>query len=173
MRPTIADLACCGVKGAVSVWSAAGYIVAGMKPQTDSDEDARAALDRIVDGQMCAEHDGDLEAILAPMADSIVHDVVGSAEGPIRGREAVRHRYQDFLTATIHERDVPIRRLYGRDFVFDEHAWHGRLTGRAFDMDGHGRWISYRVLWLLELREGRIVRQTVWNDLSAIRRQLE
>jgi hypothetical protein len=27
--------------------------------------------------------------------------------------------------------------------------------------------------WLIEIRDGRIVRQTVWNDLSAIRRQLE
>ncbi len=129
-------------------------------------------LDRIVDAQLCAEHDGDLEAILAPMADDIVHDVVGSADGPIQGFEAVRRRYQEWSAATVHERDVPIRRLYGRDFVLEEHAWHGRLTGRAFDIDGHGRWISYRVLWLLEVRDGRIVRQTVWNDMSAIRRQL-
>ena len=129
-------------------------------------------LDRIVDAQLCAEHDGDLEAILAAMADSIVLDIVGSTDGLIQGLEAVRRRYQELLTATVHERDVPIRRLYGRDFVLDEHAWHGRLTGRAFEIDGHGRWISYRVLWLIEVRDGRIVRQTVWNDLSAIRRQL-
>ena len=45
---------------------------------------------------------------------------------------------------------MPLRRLYGTDFVFDEHVWSGRLTGRAFDLDGHGRWISHRVLWLLE-----------------------
>ena len=157
---------------AISVWSAVGYIVVPMKPQTDSGEDA-LAFDRIVDGQLRAEHDGDLEAILAPMADLIVHDVVGSADGPIRGLAAVRRRYQEFLTATVHERDVPIRRLYGSDFVFDEHAWHGRLTGHAFDIDGHGRWISYRVAWLIDVRDGRIVRQTVWNDLAAIRRQLE
>jgi predicted ester cyclase len=144
-----------------------------MQSPQQPDEDVRAYLDRIVDGQLCAEHDGDIEAILAPMADSIVHDVVGSADGPIRGIEAVRRRYQEFLTATVHERDVPIRRLYGKDFVFDEHAWHGRLTGRAFEIDGHGRWISYRALWLLEVRDGRIVRQTVWNDMSAIRRQLQ
>jgi hypothetical protein len=144
-----------------------------MKPQADHDEDARAMFDRIIDDQLCAEHDGDLEAILAPMADSIVHDVVGSADGPIRGLAAVRRRYQEFLTAVVHERDVPIRRLYGRDFALDEHAWHGRLTGHAFEIDGHGRWISYRVLSLFEIRDGRIVRQTVWNDLAAIRRQLE
>jgi len=31
---------------------------------------------------------------------------------------------------------------------------------------------STAAAWLLEVRDGRIVRQTVWNDLAAIRRQL-
>jgi hypothetical protein len=141
-------------------------------PHLDPGHDGRAALDRLVDGQLRAEHDGDIEAILAPMADAIVHDVVGSTSNPIQGLAAVRQRYHDLLAASVHERDVPVRRLYGAGFVLDEHVWSGRLTGRAFDMDGHGRWISHRVLWLLEVRAGRIVRETVWNDLEAIRRQL-
>jgi uncharacterized protein len=147
-------------------------MVRDVKPQADPDEDGRASLDRIVDAHLRAEHDGDLAAILASMADTVVHDVVGSPEGPIEGPEALRQRYRDLLAATVHESDTPLRRLYGRGFVIDEHLWHGRVTGRAFDIDGHGRRMSHRVLWLLEVREGRIVRQTVWNDLSAIRRQL-
>ena len=138
----------------------------------DPDEGERAQLDRLVDAQLRAEHDADIEAIVAPMADSIVHDVVGSSDNPIRGREAVRRRYRDVLAATVHERDLPLRRLYGKDFVLDEHVWCGRLTGRAFDIDGRGRWLSHRVLWLLEVQDGQIVRQTVWNDLPAIRKQL-
>jgi hypothetical protein len=143
-----------------------------MKPYHDPDETTRADFDRLVETQLRAEHDGDIEAILAPMADAIVHDVVGSPDDPIHGLEAVRHRYHDVLAATVHERDVPLRRLYGADFVLDEHVWHGRLTGRAFDNDGHGRWLSHRVLWLLEVRDGQIIRKTVWNDLPAIQRQL-
>ena len=143
-----------------------------MTPQQDLDEDRQAYLDRLVDGQLRAEHDGDVEAILASMAATVVHDLVGSADNPIHGLEAVRRRYQDLLAATVHERDVPLRRLYGQDHVLDEHVWSGRLTGRAFEIDGHGRWLSYRVLWLLEVRNGRIVRETVWHDLAAIRRQL-
>ena len=141
-------------------------------PQLDPDANARAELDRLVDGQLRAEHDGDIEGILAPMTDSVIHEIVGLADDPIQGLEAVRWRYRDLLAASVHERDVPIRRWYGRDFVLDEHVWSGRLTGRAFDIDGHGRWLSHRVLWLLEVRDGRIVRETVWNDLTAIRRQL-
>lgn len=143
-----------------------------MTPRKDPADDGRAHLDRLVDGQLRAEHDGDIEAILAPMADVIVHHVVGTTDDPIHGLEAVRRRYHDLLAATVHERDVPLRRLYGRDFVLDEHVWSGRLTGRAFEIDGHGRWLSHRVLWLLEVRDGWIIRQTIWNDLSAIRRQL-
>ena len=132
----------------------------------------RAALDRLVDGRLRAEHDGDLEAIVAPMSDAIVHEVVGSPAGPIHGLADVRRRYADMLAATVHEQDGPIRRLYGSDFVLDEHMWSGRLTGRAFEIDGHGRWLSYRVLRLFEVEDGHIVRETVWNDLASIQRQL-
>ena len=140
--------------------------------QQDLDAAERADLDRLVDGQLRAEHDGDIEGILAPMTNGILHEVVGLADDPIEGLNAVRQRYREILAASVHERDVPIRRRYGRGFVLDEHVWSGRLTGRAFGIDGHGRWLSHRVLWLLEVRDGRIVRETVWNDLSAIRKQL-
>lgn len=143
-----------------------------MNPQPHQDDDTRAGLDRVVDGQLRARHDGDIEAILASMSDTVVLDVVGSQESPSQGLEAVRRRYRDLLAATIHERDVPVRRLYGRGFVLDEHAWQGRVTGRAFDIEGHGRWMSHRELCLFEVRDGRIVRETIWNDLAAIRRQL-
>ncbi len=132
----------------------------------------RAELDRLIDTQLRAEHDGDIEAILAPMAETVVHDLVGSLDNPVQGLPAVRRRFHDALAATVHERDVPVRRLYGADFVLDEHVWSGRLIGRAFDLEGHGRWISHRSIWLLEIRAGRIVRETVWNDIEAIRRQL-
>ena len=140
----------------------------------DSLQDAdHAELDRLVEGQLRAEHDGDVEAIVGSMAKAVVHDLVGSIDNPVHGLAAVRRRYHDVLSATVHERDVPVRRLYGPDFVLDEHIWSGRLIGRAFDLDGHGRRISHRAVWLLEVRDGRIVRETVWNDIESIRRQLD
>jgi hypothetical protein len=132
----------------------------------------RAGLDRLVDGQLRAEHDGDLDGILAPMTEAIVHEVVGLDGGPVCGHDAVRRRYRELLAATVHEVDLPIRRRYGPGFVLDEHEWTGRITGRAFGIDGHGRRLSHRVLWLIETRGGRIVSETVWNDLAGIRRQL-
>ena len=140
-----------------------------MDPFQDTD---RSALDRLVDSQLRAEHDGDVEAIVGSMAPGVVHDLVGSIDNPVHGISAVRSRYHDVLAATVHERDVPVRRLYGPDFILDEHIWSGRLIGRAFDLDGHGRQISHRAVWLLEVRDGQIVRETVWNDIESIRRQL-
>ncbi len=73
-----------------------------VKPQQDTPEDDRLVLDRLVNAQLRAEHDGDIEAILAPMAEAIVHDEVGLANNPIHGLEAVRRRYDDLLPATVH-----------------------------------------------------------------------
>lgn len=144
-----------------------------MKSREDRVDGRRVDFDRLIEDQLRAEHDGDIDGILSHMADAIVHDEVGATHNPIQGLEAVRCWYRDQLAATVHERDVPRRRLYGIDFVLDEYVWQGRLTGRAFEIDGHGRRLSYRVLRLLEVSDGRIVRQTVWNDLAAIRRQLQ
>ena len=46
---------------------------------------------------MRAEHDGDIEGILAPMSAAISHEIVGLADAPIHGLEAVRQRYRDLL----------------------------------------------------------------------------
>jgi hypothetical protein len=156
---------------AVSVWSAVRSKVLDMDSLQPGD-DERRNLDRLVDAQLRAEHDADIEAILALMSDAVVHDVVGLADNPVRGLVAVRRRYQAFLGATVHLRDEPLARRYGAGFVIDEHVWSGRLTGRAFDIDGHGRQLDHRVLWLLEVADGRIVREVIWNDVQAIRRQL-
>ena len=135
-------------------------------------DDERRTLDRLVDAQLRAEHDADVDAILALMSDAVIHDVVGLAEGPVHGLAAVRRRYQASFAATVHLRDEPLGRRYGAGFVVDEHVWSGRLTGHAFGIDGRGRQLDHRVLWLLEVAGGRIVREVIWNDLSAIRRQL-
>lgn len=164
---------CCEMHGSpISVSSAPSPTLRLVRQDNRANAFSRADLDRLVDGQLRAEHDNDIEAILAPMADAIAHHVVGSNEQAAVGREAVRRRYQDLLAASVHERDEPIRRLYGTDFVLDEHVWSGHLTGRAFEIDGHGRRLRHRVLWLFEVRDGQIVTETVWNDLGEIRRQL-
>jgi hypothetical protein len=53
--------------------------VVHVKPQPERYEDGQADLDRLVDARLRAEHDGDIEAILAPLAQAIVHDGAGGS----------------------------------------------------------------------------------------------
>lgn len=65
------------------------------------------------------------------------------------------------------------RRLYGEDFIVDETLWHGRVVdGRPFLMPGMSGKVSFRLLHVFELREGRISSEQVWCDLAALQQQL-
>ena len=68
---------------------------------------------------------------------------------------------------------TPLRRLYGEDFVVDETLWQGRVVnGRPFLMEGKSGPVSFRLLHVFELRQGKIASEQVWCDLAALQRQL-
>jgi predicted ester cyclase len=56
--------------------------------------------------------------------------------------------------------------------VLDDVVRESRVTGRLFGFRGAGRRVRYRLWRLFELREGRVVRLTVWPDLDALAAQL-
>ena len=67
----------------------------------------------------------------------------------------------------------PLRRLYGQDFVVDESMWHGHVAnGRPFLMDGNSGKVSFRLLHVFEVQDGKITSEQVWCDLAALQRQL-
>jgi hypothetical protein len=68
---------------------------------------------------------------------------------------------------------TPIRRLYGENFLIDETLWHGHISdGRPFLCDGKSGDVSFRLLHVFEIRNGKISREQVWCDLAAIQQQL-
>jgi predicted ester cyclase len=68
---------------------------------------------------------------------------------------------------------TPLRRLYGDDFVVDECLWNGHISdGQPFHCDGKSGPVSFRLLHIFELRDGKIGRENVWCDLAAIQQQL-
>ena len=71
------------------------------------------------------------------------------------------HLLQEFAN-TMHERDVPLRRLYGDGFVVDEMIWEVRITGRVGSLVGNGRRVTQRILRIFELRDGRVAHQSVY-----------
>ena len=71
-----------------------------------------------------------------------------------------------------HEGGWPGRGV-GDDFVVDETVWHGHVAdGRQFLCEGRSGKVSFRLLHIFELRDGKISREHVWCDLAAIQRQL-
>ena len=57
--------------------------------------------------------------------------------------------------------------------MVDETVWHGRIAdGRQFLCDGKSGKVSFRLLHIFELRDGKIAREDVWCALAAIQRQL-
>ncbi|HSR25034.1 MAG TPA: nuclear transport factor 2 family protein [Candidatus Eisenbacteria bacterium] len=139
------------------------------RPQPRSD---RGHLDHVVEAWSRAEHDADDLEIQRLVADGVVLVVVGQDLADLRGRRAVIAWHRDQAANALHERDVPVRRVYGWASVLDDAVRHSRVTGSLFGFRGGGRRVSYRLRRLFELEEGRVSRLTVWPDLEALERQL-
>jgi len=132
----------------------------------------RTRLDLLVDAHLHALRDSDIETVMSCASEDVEYDLVGSAPSAIRGREAVRNHHLREFANTMHERNVPVRRLYGEGFVVDELTWEGRITGRVGPLVGHGRRVSHRILRIFEVRDGLVARQSIYTDFAAIARQL-
>lgn len=62
------------------------------------------------------------------------HQVVGSPDGPLRGKAAIRRFYEGLFPALKGERAEPVMRLYGDDFIVDESILIGKVVdGRPFN----------------------------------------
>jgi len=132
----------------------------------------RELLDRVVDAWARAEHDTDDGEIRRLLADDVVLVVVGLAQADLHGRKAVSVWQREQASNALHERDVPVQRVYGWASVLDDVVRESRVTGRLFGFAGGGRRVGYRLRRLFELREGRVTRLTVWPDLEALATQL-
>ena len=132
----------------------------------------RQGLDRAVDAWARAEHDADDAEIQHLLDRDVVLVVVGLDEADLHGRRAVAAWHREQAANALHERDLPVQRVYGWSSVLDDVVRESRVSGRLFGFAGHGRQVRYRLRRLFELHDGRVTRLTVWPDLEALRRQL-
>ena len=132
----------------------------------------RELLDTVVDSWTRAEHDADDAEIWRLLDDDVVLVVVGLAQADLRGRRAVGAWHREQVANALHERDLPVQRVYGWASVLDDVVRESRITGRLFGFAGGGRRVSYRLRRLFELIDGRVSRLTVWPDLVALAAQL-
>jgi ketosteroid isomerase-like protein len=130
-------------------------------------------MDQIINQHFMFEATDDVEGVVSSLAEQVEHEVVPSPMGAQTDRGGIREFYKMLFADLKGEGVTPLRRLYGKDFIVDETLWHGRIeNGRIFRCEGKSGKVSFRLLHVFELRDGKISREQVWCDLAAIQRQL-
>ena len=130
-------------------------------------------MDELINRHFGYEAADDVEGVLSSLADEVRHEVVPSPMGEQTDKQGIREFYRMLFADLKGEGVTPLRRLYGEDFVVDETLWQGRVVnGRPFLMEGKSGPVSFRLLHVFELRQGKIASEQVWCDLAALQRQL-
>jgi uncharacterized protein len=129
-------------------------------------------MDRLIADHFGYEAADDVEGVMSTVTDDIEHDVVGFPAGPQRGKEAVRAFYEQLFALLKQEGYEPLRRYYGPDSLVDEVLYTGVIDGRLVGLDGRQGRATWRLLHVLEFRDGKIARENIWQDVDAIRAQL-
>jgi len=133
----------------------------------------RQQMDELVNRHFMYEAQDDVEGVLGSLADTVTHEVVPSPMGPQTDKAGIRRFYEMLFRDLEGERITPVRRLYGDDFLVDETIWHGKvIDGRPFMMEGRSGPVSFRLLHVFELDDGKITNEAVWCDVASIQRQL-
>jgi uncharacterized protein len=133
----------------------------------------REQMDALVDEHFRFEATDDVDGVMSTLLDGAVHEVIPSPVGELVDAAEQRAYYELLFSSIKGERVEPLRRCYGDDFVVDETLWHGRIEdGRPFLCDGRSGSVSFRLLHVFDIRDGKIAREQVWCDLAAIQRQL-
>jgi ketosteroid isomerase-like protein len=133
----------------------------------------REKMDALINEHFGYEAADDVQGVLASLADDVRHEVVPSPMGAQTDKGRIADFYKMLFADVKGESVTPLRRLYGEDFVVDESMWHGHVeNGRPFLMDGKSGKVSFRLLHVFEVRDGKITSEQVWCDLAALQRQL-
>jgi ketosteroid isomerase-like protein len=130
--------------------------------------------DRLINEHFGYEATDDVDGVVASLAEEAEHHVVPSPVGVLHDKDQIRGYYEMLFNDVKGESVTPVRRLYGEGFVVDEAIWHGHVAdGRPFLLDGRSGNVSFRILHVFEIADGRITRENVWCDLAAIQQQLD
>ena len=132
-----------------------------------------AEMDELVNRHFGFEAADDVDGVMSTLVDDAEHEVIPSPVGTVDDPEGQRAYYELLFSSITGESVEPLRRYYGEDFLVDETLWHGTVEdGRPFLCDGKSGPVSFRLLHVFEIRDGKIAREQVWCDLAAIQRQL-
>jgi ketosteroid isomerase-like protein len=115
-----------------------------------------------------------VDGVVGTLSENAEHEVIPSPVGALTDKAKMRSYYEMLFSSIKGESVTPLRRLYGDDFLIDETLWHGYVEdGKPFLCDGKSGKVSFRLLHVFEIRDGKITREQAWCDLAAIQQQLE
>lgn len=133
----------------------------------------REQLDQIINEHFMYEATDDLDGVMASLSENVEHEVVPSPAGIQTDKTGIRAFYTLLFENVRGESVTPIKRYYGDDFVIDETLWNGYIKdGAPFLCDGRSGPVSFRLLHVFEVQDGKITREQAWCDLAAIQKQL-
>ena len=133
----------------------------------------RTRMDAIVDEHFGYEAADDVDGVLATLTPDAVHHIIGSPLGEVTGPDAIRSLYTELFAALTGEKVEPVARWYGEDFLVDEALWTGQVhDARLLGLPGRSGRVTFRLLHVFDLRDGRISHERVWCDLAAIAAQV-
>jgi hypothetical protein len=142
-------------------------------PDEEAMSMTREQMDRLVDEHFNYEATDDVDGVMSTMCGDAEHELIPSPVGTLTDPAKIRSFYEMLFTDLQGEGVTPLRRLYGEDFLIDETLWHGYIAdGRPFLCNGKSGNVSFRLLHIFEIRDGKIGREQVWCDLAAIQQQL-
>jgi steroid delta-isomerase-like uncharacterized protein len=113
----------------------------------------------------------DLDSALDLVAEDAVDDFV--ALGPVEGKAAIRHFFEDLLTA-FPDFAMVVERIVGDDATAVV-QWHadGDFTGGPFQgIAPTGRHVEIRGVDVMEISAGQVRRNTIYYDGAAFARQV-
>jgi len=133
----------------------------------------RQEMDQKMDEHFGFEARDDVEGVLGTLVPDAVHDIVGWPHGPSYEPKDVRKFYETLYADLAGEKVTCTQRLYGDNFLIDESVWKGKAVGRPYGLEGKGRPVEFRLLHVIEFQDdGKMSREQVWADLSALMQQL-
>ncbi len=131
-----------------------------------------AEMDHVVDEHFAYEAAHDLDGVMTTFTHDAELDIVGFPAGPCRGKEQIRDLYDQLYKLLDQEEAQPLHRYHGEEFMVDETIWSGQFDGVLVGLEGRRRQVAFRLLHVLEFRDGLIARENVWLDSESIRDQL-
>jgi ketosteroid isomerase-like protein len=129
-------------------------------------------MDELFARHCAAEFANDTAGILDSLTDDVEHDVVGDPAGVLYDRGLIAKRYHEVFTALADESLTRLRRYYGDGYFVDDSMCDATVRGQFLGMPGNNRRISFRLLHVCDVKDGRISRENVWMDVGAVMGQL-